>query len=98
MWDKDYLSEYKCIQSEPIGTKADRAYALKNAIFDGKIHIHCTDKAIRKEIKSQLEAFPNGTHDDLVDAMAYAYNYLKDKKDPRGLYTTSKKRHGRRRR
>ena len=98
LWDKDYLSEYKCIQSEPIGTKADRAYALKNAIFDGKIHIHCTDKAIRKEIKSQLEAFPNGTHDDLVDAMAYAYNYLKDKKDPRGLYTTSKKRHGRRRR
>lgn len=96
LWDKDYLTEYKCIQSEPIGTKADRATALKNAIYDGKIHIYCPDQNIRKELKSQLEAFPNGTHDDLVDAMAYAYNYLKDK--GKGSVRTTSTRHGRPRR
>lgn len=96
LWDSDYLPEHKCIQSEPIGTKADRATALANAIFDGKIHIYCTDKAIRKELKQQLESFPNGTHDDLIDAMAYAYNYLKDKKDSSSLYSTGTTRKRRR--
>ena len=80
LWDKDYLTEYNCIQSEPIGTKADRATALANAIFDGKIHIYCPDPAMKKILKTQLESFPYGTaHKDLIDAMAYAYNYLKDK-------------------
>lgn len=88
LWDTDYLTEYECIQSEPIGTKADRATALANAIFDGKIHIYCIDNEIKKELKSQLEAFPNGTHDDLIDAMAHAYNYLKDKTDSSNLYRT----------
>lgn len=88
LWDSDYLAEYNCIQSEPIGTKADRATALANAIYDGKIHIYCTDNSIRKELKQQLESFPNGTHDDLIDAMAYAYNYLKDKTDSSNIYRT----------
>ena len=96
LWDSDYLPDYTCIQSEPIGTKSDRATALANAIFDGKIHIYCTDNAIRKELKQQLESFPNGTHDDLIDAMAYAYNYLKDKKDDSSLYSTGTARTRRR--
>ena len=78
LWDEDYLSEYPCIQSEPWGTKADRATALANAMFDGKIHIHCNDLDLKKELLSQLKAFPNGKHDDLVDAMAYAILHLSD--------------------
>ena len=82
LWDEDYLTEYNCIQSEPIGTKADRATALANAIFDGKIHIYCPDQAMRKILKTQLESFPHGkAHKDLIDAMTYAYNYLKDQTD-----------------
>lgn len=91
LWDKDYLTDYQCIQSKPIGTKADRATALKNAIYDGKIHIYCNDPAIRKELKSQLESFPNGTKDDLIDAMAYAYTYLKDKTSG-GIQTANKRK------
>lgn len=79
LWDKDYLTAYNCKQSKPIGTKADRATALKNAIYDGKIHIYCQDQKILKELKSQFESFPNGKRDDLIDAMAYAYTFLKDK-------------------
>lgn len=82
LWDEDYLTEYNCIQSEPIGTKADRATALANAIFDGKIHIYCPDLALKKILKTQLESFPHGkAHKDLIDAMAHAYNYLKEQTD-----------------
>jgi len=81
LWDEDYLPEYECIHSEPWGTKADRATALRNAMFDGKIHIHCNDPELKKELLSQLKSFPNGKHDDLVDAMAYAYNYLSNAYD-----------------
>ena len=90
MWDKDYLTKNNCKQSKPIGTKADRATALKDAIYDGKIHIHCHDKKILKELKSQLESFPNGKRDDLIDAMAYAYNFLKDKTSV-GVQTANKR-------
>ena len=47
-------------------------------MFDGKIHIHCNDLELKKELLSQLKAFPNGKHDDLVDAMAYAILHLSD--------------------
>ena len=95
LWDKDYLTEYNCIQSEPIGTKADRATALANAIFDGKIHIYCPDPGMRKILKNQLESFPNGkAHKDMIDAMAHAYNYLKDKHGSQ--VKTSRKRQRRR--
>ena len=82
LWDEDYLTEYNCIQSEPIGSKADRATPLRHAIFDGKIHIYCPDPAMRKILKTQLESFPLGNvHKDLIDAMSHAYNYLKDQTD-----------------
>ena len=78
LWDEDYLSEYPCHQSKPWGTKADRATALRYAMYDGKIHIHCNDMNLKKELLSQLKAFPNGKHDDLVDAMSYAILFLNE--------------------
>ena len=96
LWDEDYLTDYTCIQSEPIGTKADRATALRHAIYDGYIHIYCPDQAMRKELKTQLDSFPNGSaHKDLIDAMAHAFNYLKDK-DAGGHIKTGSKRQRRR--
>ena len=95
LWDEDYLTEYECIQSEPIGTKADRATALQNAIYDGKIHIYCPDEGLRKILKTQLESFPHGkAHKDLIDAMAYAYNFLKDKTDSSSIYQTGNATYG----
>ena len=77
LWDEEYLTDYTCIQSLPIGTKADRATGFANAMYDGKIHIYCPDQGMRKILKTQLESFPHGkAHKDLIDAMAYAYNYL----------------------
>ena len=71
---------------------------FKDAINDGKIHIAIMDDKLRGILIDQMKSFPLGNHDDIIDAMAYAYNYLKDKKDTRNKYHTSKKRHGRSRR
>ena len=80
VWRKDYLSQYKCRQSEPWGTKSDRAQALADAMYDGKIHFCINDLNLRKTVIEQFKAFPNGEHDDIVDACSYAYLFLKDKK------------------
>ena len=94
----EYLTGYRTQQSEPIGSKVDRAMPFKDAINDGKIHIAITNDKLRGKLLEQLKSFPLGAHDDIIDALSYGYLELKDKKDPTGLYSTSKKRHGRRRR
>ena len=72
---KNYLQGYNATQSEPIGSKVDRAAPLRDAILDGKIIININDEA-RSRVIEQLKAFPLGKHDDIVDAISYAYNYL----------------------
>jgi predicted phage terminase large subunit-like protein len=72
---KNYLQGYNATQSEPIGSKVDRASPLRDAILDGKIIININDEA-RARVIEQLKAFPLGAHDDIVDAISYAYNYL----------------------
>lgn len=88
LWNKDYLQGYNCEQSEPIGTKADRATALSNAMYDKKIHVYINDKELRQIFISQFKAFPNGQHDDIVDACSYAYTYLMSKQGS-DVYGTS---------
>lgn len=73
---KTALAGYNTRQSEPKGTKADRATPFSNAMYDGKIHICINDNNKRELLLQQLRSFPNGKHDDIVDACAYAYNYL----------------------
>ena len=72
---KNYLQGYNATQSEPIGSKVDRASPLRDAILDGKIIININDET-RSRVIEQLKAFPLGAHDDIVDAISYAYNYL----------------------
>ena len=72
---KNYLQGYNATQSEPIGSKVDRAAPLRDAILDGKIIININDET-RSRVIEQLKAFPLGKHDDIVDAISYAYNYL----------------------
>ena len=71
-----YLTGYRTLQSEPIGSKSDRAYAFRQAILDGKIHVHLTNDYVRGEFIKQMTSFPLGKHDDCVDACSYAFNWL----------------------
>lgn len=88
LWSDDYLEDHKCKQSEPWGTKMDRAQALADAMYDKKIHFYIPDKELRKTVLSQFKAFPNGEHDDIIDCCSYALLYLKDKGDITGIYGT----------
>jgi predicted phage terminase large subunit-like protein len=72
---KNYLQGYNVTQSEPIGSKVDRAAPLRDAILDGKLIINVNDEA-RARVIEQLKSFPLGKHDDIIDAMSYAYNHL----------------------
>ena len=65
------------MQSEPIGSKVDRATAFKYALMDGKIRFVLDDNQ-REILLRQLKGFPAAAHDDLIDALAYAFNHLSE--------------------
>lgn len=60
----------------PNNSKADRATPLKNKIYDGEVYVDIVDNDLRQDFINELRAFPNGEHDDIVDAAAHAFNYL----------------------
>ena len=72
---QNYLQGYNVKQSKPIGSKVDRATPFRDAILDGKIIVDLND-AGRELLLRQLQSFPLGKHDDLIDALSYAYNEL----------------------
>lgn len=74
---RSYLRGYTTHQSEPVGAKVDRATPFRQAILDGHVHVYLTDERVRGEFIKQLRSFPLGKHDDIVDACAYAFNWLK---------------------
>ena len=84
---KEALTGYNVIQSKPKGTKADRATPFSNAMYDGQIHICINNDQKRQLLLSQLKSFPNGKHDDLVDALAHGFNYLSTFKDAKRIAT-----------
>ena len=75
---KMYLKGYQVYQSLPIGAKVDRASPFRDAILDGRIIIDLPDEQ-RDKVIQQLQEFPLGKHDDIIDAISYAFNYLQDK-------------------
>ena len=89
---KEQLKGYKVIQSKPRGkrtktkagqghivSKIDRATPLQNAVFDRKLSVNLQNKKTRGEFIQEFKSFPEGMHDDIIDATSYAYNYLKTK-------------------
>ena len=72
-----HFKGYTTHQSEPVGSKVDRATAFKYALLDGKIRFVLNDNQ-REILLRQLKGFPLAKHDDLIDALAYAFNYLSE--------------------
>lgn len=77
-YKQNHLQGYMVEQSKPIGAKVDRASPFRDAILDGKIIIDLPDQQ-REQLIRQLTSFPLGKHDDIIDAISYAYNYLSQK-------------------
>lgn len=76
---KQTLKGYYLEELKPISSKVDRATPLRYAIADGKIYININDTEARDSLIQQLRSFPNGSHDDIIDACAYAYSDLHNK-------------------
>ena len=72
------LQGYMVKQSKPIGSKVDRASPFRDAILDGHIIVDLPDHQ-REQLIRQLQSFPLGKRDDIIDAVSYAYNYLSQK-------------------
>lgn len=73
---KKKLQGYNVKQSLPIGSKVDRAFPMQQVILDGLFRINIYDDNLREEILKQLKAFPYSDRDDIIDAIAYAIQYL----------------------
>lgn len=60
----------------PNNSKVDRATPLKDYIYDGHVYVDIKDNKLRKTFQDEFRAFPNGEHDDIVDAAAHVFNYI----------------------
>jgi len=74
-WKKQ-LEGYRVHRAVAIKSKPDRATPLKNGILDKKFFLMVNDERIIERVHSELKAFPEGQHDDIVDTFAYGYNYF----------------------
>lgn len=72
---KKHFTGYRTKQSEPIGSKVDRAMGFKQALLAGKIRFVLNDNQ-REILFRQLKGFPAAAHDDLIDALSYGFNWL----------------------
>lgn len=60
----------------PNNSKADRATPLKDYIYDGHVYVDIIDKKLRQRFIDEFKAFPDGEHEDIVDATAHIFNYM----------------------
>ena len=85
-----YFTGYMTKQSEPVGSKVDRAQGFKQALMQGKIRF-VLDSNQREILINQLKGFPLAKHDDLIDALSYAYSEL-SKNTGQGVKTAGKRK------
>ena len=73
---KGFIVEQAKVSGKGANSKADRATPLANAIEDGLIYIDIEDENLRDKLINEFKGFPNGDHDDIVDAASHVYNAL----------------------
>ena len=77
-WKKE-LKGYRLRMLDAVKDKVTRAIPLQNVIGNGRFIININDNKQRHEIIRELESFPEGQHDDIVDSIAYAVTMLEKK-------------------
>lgn len=73
---KNQLHDYNVEQSKPQGSKEDRATPFKNALLDGHVYLDIHSTESKEKVLEEMKGFPLAKHDDIIDSIAYAYNYL----------------------
>lgn len=68
------LAGYRVVRKIPSGDKATRAMPLASQVNVG--NVSCLNAGWVRDLKTEMADFPNGTHDDQVDAMVDAFTHL----------------------
>jgi phage terminase large subunit-like protein len=79
------LKGYRVYRSQAIKSKPDRATPLKNCILDEIFFLDFYDNTLSEQenneliesVNSEFSSFPEGTKDDIIDAIAYGVNWLR---------------------
>lgn len=71
---RNVLLGYNFVAEKVTGSKVDRAYPLASAAEAGNVRI--VKAPWNKKYLDELTVFPNGNHDDMVDATSGCMNYL----------------------
>lgn len=71
---QNVLRNYQVHGIRPTGSKVVRAQAVSAACESGQLA--CLLRSWTDEFLHELSLFPNGAHDDCVDALSHAYHYL----------------------
>lgn len=61
------------------GGKTERAVAVSPMFESGRVHFPAPGAAWLADLEDELLAFPAGSHDDLVDSVSMALNYLRER-------------------
>lgn len=72
------LAGYRVVRKIPSGDKATRAMPLASQVNVGNVSV--LDTGWVKTLKVEMADFPNGTHDDQVDALVDAFMWLVPKR------------------
>lgn len=73
-WE-EALKPYSIVELPAVASKEDRAFPLANAVLDGRVYCNLGVEQSGLLTK-EFSEFPDGENDDIVDAVAHAYNYL----------------------
>ena len=73
------LSGFRTKFVRPTGNKITRAEALSSQVEQGNVFV-LNNMANKEALISEAEQFPDGAHDDIVDAMSDAFNELAGRK------------------
>jgi phage terminase large subunit-like protein len=73
-WD-EAMKPYTVIELPAIKSKEDRAFPLSIALEDGRVICNLPLESASL-LTEEFSKFPDGENDDIVDAVAHAYNYL----------------------
>lgn len=68
------LPHHRVVGISPSGSKTERARAVASAVNDRRVVL--VDGPWVDDFTRELSRFPNVAHDDQVDTLAYAFNYL----------------------
>lgn len=77
-------SRLPVVPVKAIGDKQERAIAITPLVETGKVFLP-KEAAWREDVEYELEVFPRGSHDDIVDSVVQYLAWARDRKTSKGV-------------